>query len=277
MRLKKILLSPIFISITISVLLITGLIILCAPKEQPITKEENVLEIIPFTDFDWTKLHGDEYYKYEDYNYTSMFGIDVAAHQGVIDWKKVKEAGVEFAFIRLGYRGALEGILHTDEQFEANYKNAKQNGIKIGVYWYCQPANEEEAIEEANYVISVLGNRHLDLPIVCDFEETEFADGSLSRLHGFSKDEYTKLAIAFCEKIKKHNEDVMLYSYPYWMERCFNMEELSDYPLWIASYTDSPLCDLPFVAWQYTDKGYVDGINRTVDLDILFIRKNDQN
>lgn len=280
MDIKKILKSPIFISISVSLLLIIGLVIICTPDEQimePEIIEDEIIEIIPYSNYDWNKLNGDERLKYEDDNYTSMFGIDVAAHQGNIDWKKVKEDGVEFAFIRVGYRGALEGILHIDEQFEYNYKGAIENGIKVGVYWYCQPANEKEAREEADFLLDVLGNRHLDFPIVCDFEETEFYDGSVSRLHGYSRSQYTSLAKAFLEELGKYNHDAMIYSFPYWIETCFNMEELSDYPLWYASYTKNPSTELPFVMWQYSNEGHIDGINTDVDLDILFIQKNDQN
>lgn len=281
MKLKKILKSPVFISIATSIILIVGLVIMCTPKDEPNENlniiEEDIIEIIPYSNYDWDYLTGEERLKYDDDNYTSMFGIDVATFQGTIDWKKVKEDGVEFVFIRLGYRGAIEGILHTDDQFEANYKGAIENGIKVGVYWYCQPADEKEAIEEADYVLDVLNNRYIDFPIVCDFEETEFYDGSVSRLQGYSKSQYTSLAKAFCEEIEKHHQKVIIYSFPYWIDNCFNMEELSEYPLWYASYTKNPSSELPIVMWQYTNEGHIDGINTDVDLNLLFIQKSDQN
>ena len=202
---------------------------------------------------------------------------DVAAHQETIDWKKVKEAGIEFAYIRLGYRGATEGILHTDLEFEKNYKGATENGIKVGVYWYAQPANVQEVIEEAKYVVSVLNNRQLDLPIAFDFEETEFSDGSISRMHGMSGSDRTKMAVTFCNEILKNHYDVMIYTNLYWAETFYNWNELQDYPIWYAQYATYPNFNRPFVMWQYSDSGSIDGIDRSVDMNILFIRKSDQN
>ena len=243
--------------------------------EEPV---EEVIEIKPYSNYDWDKLIiNKHHYKYEDDNYTSMFGIDVAAHQETIDWKKVKEAGVEFAYIRLGYRGAVEGILHTDLEFEKNYKGAKENGIKVGIYWYAQPANVEEVIEEAKYVIDVLGDREIDLPIAFDFEETEFYDGSVSRMHDMSGADRTKMAVTFCNEILKNHRDVMIYTNLYWADTYYNWKELEGYPIWFAQYSVKPSFTKPFVMWQYDDKGYLDGVGRNVDLDILFIHKSDQN
>ena len=217
------------------------------------------------------------YYSYEDDKYTSLFGIDVSAHQGTIDWQKVKAAGVDFAFIRIGYRGAIEAILHEDEEFRNNYQGATENDIITGIYWYSQPINEQEAIEEADYVLELLGDRHLDLPIVFDLEETEFYDGSISRLHDLTKEEYTKMAVAFCREIQKNHHDVMIYTNYYWANNNYNWEELEGIPVWFAQYASEPLFKRPYVIWQYADFGHVDGINTDADLDIMFIQKNDQN
>lgn len=283
MRLKKeILKSPIFIIIEIISIIIIGIVLvdLITKEDEAIVEEkqeEKVIEVTPFTDLDWNKLNRNGFYTYEDDNYTSMIGIDVAAHQETIDWEKVKEAGIEFAYIRLGYRGATEGILHTDLEFEKNYKGAIENNIKVGVYWYSQPITTEEVIEEAQYVIDVLGDRHLDLPIAYDFEETEFSDGTISRIHGMSGSERTKMAVTFCNEILKNHYDVMIYTNLYWAETFYNWKELEGYPVWFAHYTTNPGYDKPFVIWQYSDAGQVDGIDRSVDMDIMFIQKSDQN
>lgn len=267
------------IAILIILLFVATIALATSSSNKPeVSEEPEQIVIVPYTDYDWSKLSKDNnHYKYEDENYTSMFGIDVAAHQETIDWKKVKEAGVEFAYIRLGYRGAVEGILHTDLEFEKNYKGATENGIKVGVYWYAQPANIQEIVEEAKYVISVLNNRKLDLPIAFDFEETEFNDGSISRMHGMSGSERTKMAVTFCNEILKNHYDVMIYTNLYWAETFYNWKELEDYPIWYAQYATYPNFNRPLVMWQYDDNGHIDGIDRSVDLDLLFIRKSDQN
>lgn len=283
MRLKKeILKSPLFIIAIIVLIIVLGLylvdLITTGDPEIIEIEEEKEIVIVPYTDYDWKYLNKSTgLYTYEDESYTSMIGIDVAAHQETIDWKKVKEAGIEFAYIRLGYRGASEGFLHTDLEFENNFKGAKENGIKVGVYWYSQPISVEEAKEEAQYVIDVLSDRELDLPIAYDFEETEFSDGTISRIHGMLPSERTKMAVTFCNEILKNHREVMIYTNLYWAETFYNWKELEDYPVWFAHYTTYPGYDKPFVMWQYTDDGQIDGIDRTVDLDILFIQKSDQN
>lgn len=279
---KRILESPYFILVIVIVTILFGLMIVDqitkSKDDTEIPEQEEIIEIIPYTNYDWNKLTRDNnYYKYEDENYYSMFGIDVAAHQETIDWKKVKEAGVEFAYIRLGYRGCDEGLLHTDLEFENNYKGAIDNGIKVGVYWYSQPVNEEEVIEEANYVIDVLNGRHLDLPIAYDFEETVLGDGTISRMHDMSKEDRTKMAVTFCNEIIKNHQNVMIYTNLDWIDNYYSMSELSEYPIWYAQYTDIPQYTGPIKIWQYAEYGYVNGIETSTDLDIMFIQKNNQN
>ena len=262
------LLSLIFVGIVI-------IIDINSKKEEPIIEEE-IKEAIPYLDYDWNNLSGNMYLKYEDDKYTSAFGIDVAAHQDTIDWKKVKNKGIEFAYIRLGYRGATTGLLHMDEEFENNYKGAKENDIKVGIYWYAQPISKEESLQEANYVLDKIEDLELDLPIVYDFEETMLYDET-SRMHGMTKQNRTTMAVTFLEEIKKHGYDTMIYTNLDWSQNYYDWSRLH-YPIWFAQYdVDYPTYDRPFVMWQYTDEGYVDGIIRDVDLDLMLIRKNDQN
>ena len=274
--------STAFISFVIVIIILLGLFLVDAiitePKpdnNQDIIREEK--EIIPYTDYDWTKLTGEQRKAYKDDNYTSMFGIDVAAHQDVIDWDLVKKDGVEFAYIRLGYRGATEGKLNIDEQFEYNYKNAKRVGIKVGIYWYSQPVSELEAIAEADFVIDVLDGREIDLPIAYDFEETMFSD-TYSRIHGMSKNDCTAMAIAFCDEMTKYNYETILYTNLYWAQNNYDWSILNDFDVWYAQYdVEYPDCDRPMVMWQYSDSGNIDGISKYCDLNIMFMRNHDQN
>lgn len=237
-------------------------------------ENQEIIDDGTYDNYDWNKLSGETIKTYEDDNYTSMFGIDVAAHQDYIDWKKVKEDGVQFAYIRLGYRGALEGKLNIDEQFENNYKNAKAAGLKVGVYWYSQPVSELEAIAEADFVYEVLNGREIDLPIGYDFEETMFAY-EYSRMHGMSKNDCTAMAIAFCTQMKSYGYDSILYSNMYWADNNYNWDILDDYLVWYAQYDcEYPEFDRPLVMWQYSDNSYINGINRNCDLNIMFVKKN---
>ena len=269
-----------YISITalIVIILFASIAIPFSNKSQIEDNTQQDIVIIPYTDYDFSKLKKENnHYEYEDDNYQSMFGIDVSAHQDIINWKKAKEDGVEFVYIRLGYRGASEGVLHTDVEFENNYKRAVENDIKVGIYWYSQPIDTYEVKQEVRYVLDVLDGRPLDLPIVYDLEETEFYDGTISRLHDTTKQERTAMAETFCSEMTNLGYDCMIYTNLYWTEHYYDLSKLADYPIWIADYHDTPTYDKSFRMWQYTDAGAVPGIQHPVDFDVLFIRKNDQN
>ena len=126
--------------------------------------------------------------------------------------------------------------------------------------------------------MEVLNNRHIDLPIVYDFEETEFSDGTISRIHGMSRQARTSMAETFCNYITDHGFDCMIYTNLYWSKTYYDWQRLENIPVWFAQYeTDYPKYDRPFIMWQYSNSGSIDGIDTPVDLNILFIRKNDQN
>lgn len=282
MRIKKeTLKSPIFILINLMLVAIIYLALsygfVNANKQEEPIPEEIIEEPEPYTDYKWSNLNRKGHYSYNDDKYTSLFGIDVSAHQGTINWEKVKNDGVEFAFIRIGYRGASEGVLNTDLEFENNYKGATQNDILTGIYWYSQPISVEEAIEEADYVLEVLGDKKLDLPIVYDLEKTIFYDGTKTRMVGLTSEDYTAFAVAFCNEIEKNHHDVMIYMNLDWANNHYIWSQIEDIPIWFAQYDAITRLNRAFQIWQYSEKGYIDGISTNVDLDIMFKQKNDQN
>lgn len=204
-----------------------------------------------------------------DDNYIVRKGIDVSKWQGDIDWKKVKAAGYDFAFIRLGYRGYGEdGTLNLDATFHQNMQNARKHGIDLGVYFFSQAVNETEAIEEANFVIDALKNYKLQLPVVFDPELINSADARTDDVTG---EQFTKNTIAFCETIKQAGYEPMVYSNMYWQAYLFDMTQLQDYPFWYADYEVEPQTPYAFSFWQYSDTGIVDGIEGNVDLNLQFI------
>lgn len=237
------------------------------PQEEPVSQNE--------AQVDYSKIRSiSGKYSYEDDNYTSMFGIDVAEFQQEIDWRKVKDDSVEFAYIRLGRRGATKGDLYIDERFEANYKGARDNGIKVGVYFFSQALDEKEAIEEAHYVLSALENKKIDLPIAYDLEEVFLEDGLVSRIALLDKEQLTRNAIAFTNEIKKFGHEVIIYTYPYWLANFYDLDEIRDIPMWYAQYdVKKPEIDNPIMIWQYSNTGTINGISKDTDLNIMFIRK----
>lgn len=204
-----------------------------------------------------------------DPNYTYRWGIDVSRHEKRINWKKVKKAGVEFAFLRIGWRGYQSGILHVDERFHRNIKNARKQGIDIGVYVFSQALNEEEAIEEADLVINELQGYEIQLPVVYDPESIPWEEARTDQITG---EQVTKNTIAFCNRIKEAGYEPMIYSNLRWETSFFDLTQLKEYKIWFAYYNTPPLTPYHFEFWQYSGEGVkVPGIRRKCDGDIQLI------
>lgn len=183
-------------------------------------------------------------------------GIDVSEYQGYIDYSRVKEAGVEVVYIR-----SSEGIDFVDPYFKINYNNAKANGLKVGFYHYVTSRSVEEAINEADYFVSVIEGTSPDCKLAMDFEY----------FGGLSNYEVNQISQAFLSRVKEvSGKDVVIYSDAYNAIAVFD-ESLSIYPIWVADYfVDEPESNGKWSTWvgfQYSDIGRIDGINANVDLD----------
>ena len=204
-----------------------------------------------------------------DVRYTYRLGVDVSYHQGVIDWDKVKADGYDFAFLRIGYRGyGQSGTINLDKQFIRNIKNAQQAGLEVGVYFFSQAVNEQEAAEEADFVLAQLKGYELQLPVVYDPESILHAKARTDNVTG---EQFTKNTIVFCEKMKEAGYEPMIYSNMRWEAYQFDLEALSEYPIWYADYEPLPQTPYHFRFWQYTNEGSVSGIKGAVDLNIELI------
>lgn len=194
-------------------------------------------------------------------------GIDVSRFQGKINWKKVANDGIEFAYIRLGYRGYGSGKLVTDDTFEYNIEEANDAGIDTGVYFFTEAISEREAIEEAEYLLDTLEGYSVDLPIVLDVEESASSD---SRTKDLTKEERTDIVIAFCERIKEAGHEVMIYGNTKSFMIMMDIEKLENYDKWFAYYKYPLRFPYKMRMWQYTSSGEVDGIKGGVDINIAF-------
>ncbi len=183
-------------------------------------------------------------------------GIDVSKHNGTIDWKKVKNDGVEFAIIRIGYGGSVPV---KDEKFEENYKNAGANGLKVGTYLYSYADSESDLIKEYEAVIGWLGGRALDLPVYYDVED--------KKMSGLSKSVLSNYVKTFCDKIEESGYWAGIYANKNWLETKLDMNYLKDYTVWLAQWTNSPTYKGSYAMWQYTSNGRVDGIGGRVDMN----------
>ena len=198
-----------------------------------------------------------------------LYGIDVSSHQGVIDWKNVKESEIDFAIIRAGYRGYGSGALKIDERFYENMKGAYDNNIDYGVYFYSQAINEAEAEEEAYFVINALKGYNIKYNIVIDSEYS--TSKRTGRADYLTVNERTKVCKKFCETVEKLGYKSMIYASKSWFYNNLNIDELNKFDTWVAHYTtDKTDYKYDYSIWQYTSKGKVNGINGNVDLDIMY-------
>ncbi len=208
---------------------------------------------------------------YEDDTYTSISGVDVSKFQGNIDWNAVKNDGIDFCFIRIGNRGYSEGAISLDSEFINNIEGAKNAGLDVGVYFFSQAINEQEAIEEADFVVNNVNGYDLELPIAFN---TAIISKDDSRTKELSNEQLSKNAKAFCDRIDSLGYEAALYTDMASEAYIFDMSEFSDYITWYSDYnSDIPQSPYAFKYWQYSNKGKVAGISTDVDLDLLFVKK----
>lgn len=177
-------------------------------------------------------------------------GFDVSSYNGVVDWEKVAETGMDFVMIRTGEGRAPD----VDVQFEANYDGAINAGLKVGVYHVCCVRTPEEAAEEAEYCLEILDGRELDYPVAYDMERPgTFAGG---------KENTTEIAMAFCDTIADAGYTPMIYSSTSYLNENFDWTQLKGYKVWAADYRGTkPKLPVGVDLWQYTKEGVVDGAN----------------
>ena len=225
---------------------------------------------IPAFPYDKANLQADENGEiayYEGDKVTSVKGIDVSKYQGEIDWEKVAESGVEFAIIRAGIRGYGTGEIVEDATFQDNLKGATDAGIDVGVYFFSQAITEEEAIEEANFILEAISDYDVTYPIALDVEEV--TDKS-ARTNGLTATQRTDCAVAFLETIREAGYTPMIYGNLKSFCDMLELERVQDYQRWFAFYDKELYFPYDIAIWQYSDSGVIDGIEGTVDLNIMF-------
>lgn len=211
----------------------------------------------PFTSSKYT--HDDAF---DDMNV--YHGVDVSYYNGTIDWTKAKKSGVQYAIIRVGYRGyGAAGTLCTDTQFLNNIKGAQKAGVKIGVYYFTEAINEKEAIEEAEYCINKISDYDVTLPVAIDYEFPTSGGKPVGRMYNakLSKKAATKNVTAFCKTIKNAGYTPMVYANKSDLATLIDGAALSkNYKIWLANYTTNTTYSGKYEFWQYTSSGKVNGI-----------------
>lgn len=193
-------------------------------------------------------------------------GIDVSSHQGNIDWASVKAAGINFAIIRVGYRGSQTGALVEDSCFKKNIQGATANGINVGVYFFTQATTEAEAVEEASMALTLCSGYNLSYPI---FVDTENGSGA-ARANGLDKGTRTACVAAFCKTIANGGRKAGVYASKSWYNNKIDASAFSNYFIWVAQYNTTCNYKGKYNMWQYSSKGSVPGIKGNVDVNIAY-------
>ena len=208
---------------------------------------------------------------YTGSDYDTVYGIDVSEYQGDIDWQQVYDSGVRFAILRAGGRAYDgDGSIYTDSCFVKNLEGAQAAGIDVGVYFFSQAVNTDEAVQEAETVLSLIGDKKLQLPVFFDWETI----GTQSaRTDSLSSDIATDCALAFCDRIRQAGLKAGIYLYAYTANNVFELDRLAGCTLWYAAQSSYPQFRYAHSLWQYSFEGSVPGIYGNCDLDMMFIKK----
>ena len=205
---------------------------------------------------------------YKDSKRESVKGVDLSKYNGTVDFTKLKEAGVGFAMLRLASRGYGSGKISLDEKFVEYAQNAQVAGIQIGAFFYSQAVNENEAVEEANYIVGAISGFNVKYPVAIDIERVS---GDEARTDKLTNKERTSIVKMFCDTVKGYGYKPIIYASSEMLVGGLDLKELQDYDVWLADEKIPTEYPYRFGMWQYNTKGHIDGITGDIDLDISFI------
>ena len=253
----------------------TGEAIAYSGMQIPVYADRERLELYP-GDFAWEE----DRLVYTGGNFRTRFGIDVSAYQNraseneTIDWEAVAADGVDFAMVRIGLRGTSNGAIYADAFYKENIQGALDAGIETGVYFFAQAITVEEAIEEADFVISLLDGYDIDGPVAYDWEMQD----STYRVYGTAPEMATACAIAFCQRIAEAGYTPMIYAGQYVSYIKYDQGAIAPYLSWYPEYKSAsseklyPTFFYQMDYWQFSSSCTVDGIGGRVDANLQFIR-----
>ena len=237
--------------------------------EEEDTSPASVLHLLPTNPYDELDFQYDGWFL-KSTAVECLSGIDVSSYQGEVDWHQVAEAGVDFAIIRLGYRGYESGKLVEDKFARQNLEGAAEAGIQLGVYFFSQALNPNEAREEARFVLDMIDPYEIAMPVVFDWEHV---NSETARTNGMNPYAATDCAQAFLEVIDEASYWPMMYFNSFQSRKLFYLDQLMDYDFWLALYSDRMSFPYKVDMWQYTCTGTIPGVIGDVDVNVLFLHE----
>jgi len=209
--------------------------------------------------------------KFDTFN--KFVGIDVSMHNKTVDFNKVKADGIDFVYVRVGYTGYTKKklSLNYDPYYQENITNALAAGLQVGVYWYSQALNEEEALQEANMLLNVIGSYNITMPVVYDYEFAGVGEDGRLDSANLSKAQMTANSLAFLNRVSQMGYTPCLYANYSFLKNRVNVSQISSIAkIWLAHYNTSTDYPGDYEYWQYTSDGRVNGISGRVDMNVWY-------
>lgn len=275
------------ILIAIAVLVLAAAVVIVALSLRPEPVDPHEGQVYIYDGFDWiwmTPLPGVEANSltaedfsnqsgrptYTGSDYQVLRGVDVSEHQHEIDWAQVAASGVDYAYVRLGYRGYTEGGLFEDPYFRANVEGALANGLQVSVYFFSQAISVQEAIEEAEFVLERIKDYNITLPVVYDWEKINGETAARTDNLDFSI--LNDCAVAFCDTVKNAGYAPAIYFNRHLGYYGYDLSRMTDYDFWFA-LPESPFPNFYYAVdmWQYSFTEQVPGIAEPTDMNLMFI------
>lgn len=222
--------------------------------------------------FDFTRMEDNAGLKryMENGRKISYVGVDISKHTGKIYFPSLKAAGIDYVMIRLGSRGYSSGQIALDENFKTNIDGALEAGLDVGIYFYSQAVSQDEAVQEANFVVQNLEpyRGKVKYPVAFNMG---FVSNDKSRVEGLSREDKTNVTISFAEAVKAAGYVPMVYGDKEWLIKEVDLAKLQDYDIWLSQEEDIPDYPYRYAMWQYDTDGILNGIDGGADLNICFV------
>lgn len=228
--------------------------------------EAKELELFPMDRYSFTVRDGRVTYGKE--GWSLIHGIDVSEFQDEIDWEAVAASGVEFAIVRVGYRGFSEGIMYPDANYEQNIRGAQAAGLKVGAYFFSQAVSEFEAAEEAVYTANLLKGYTLELPVFFDWENI---GTQAARTDDVDAATLTGATLEYCRLMELAGFEAGVYSYIPAVYYKYHLDDLKGMTVWMGDPGTWPEFYYDHSIWQYSFTGTVPGIEVDTDLDVMYV------
>ncbi len=206
---------------------------------------------------------------------TSYVGVDISKHTGKVYFPSLKAAGVDYVMIRLGSRGYSTGQITLDENFKENIEGAIEAQLDVGIYFYSQAISQDEAVQEANFVVQNLEpyRGKVKYPIAFNMG---FVSNDKSRIEGLSREDKTAVSVSFLDAVRAAGYVPMVYGDKEWLIKEVDLTKLQDYDVWLSQEEEIPDYPYRYAMWQYNTDGVLNGIDGGADLNICFVNYSER-